>query len=166
MVIAGSAIALLLFLGVVEGGTFSTQKSAAKDRVPVTIGIEHAGPVSLATLFAKKEQIGYLSLTNRSNETIHVSVPSSWHRTEVTGAPLDQFVSSIPVFGFTRWTIPPYAGIKMLLPEAPSAVLFDSTSTYTAAVELSMVDLDTLTQSSRVVLVLKQALAPLWDRDE
>ncbi len=166
LLIAGSAIAVLLLLGVVESGTFSTGKSKAQGNVPVSIGLEHEGPLSVSALFAKKENVGYLSFTNRSSATIHVSFPSSWRRTEVSGAPIAEFESDIPVFGFTRWNIPPYAGIKMILPEAPSAVLFDSSSKFTAAVELSMVDLDTLNQSDRVLLVQRQALAPLWEGEE
>lgn len=167
LVIAGSAATVLLLLGVVESSTFSTAKSTAEGTLPVSIGLEYDSPLSVSAIFAKKENVGYLSFTNRSSKTIHVSFPSSWRRTEVSGAPIADFASEIPVFGFTRWTIPAYAGIKMLLPEAPSAVLFDSTSVHTAAIELSLVNLDTLSQSSRVVLLLKQALVPfLWESEE
>lgn len=165
LAIAGSAIAVLFFLGVVERNIYATRGTNAES-VPATIGLEHSSPLSLSVLVAKKPGAGYVSMTNESNETIHISVPSSWTRTEVTGAPLADVSSDIPVFGFTRWKIPGKTGIKMLLPETPDAVFFDSASEATTAVDLKTIDLETSQVSNRVVLVQKQSLVELWGNDE
>lgn len=165
LAIAGSAIAVLFFLGVVERNLFATRGSNA-ETVPATIGLEHDSPLSLDVLFARKEGAGYVSIVNGSSETIHLSVPSSWSRTEVTGAQLSDVVSDIPVFGFTRWSLPGNAGIKMVLPEAPEAVFFDSTSDSTTAIDLKTIDLETSQVANKVVLVQKQSLVELWGNDE
>ncbi len=164
LIIAGSAIAVLLLLGIIERNTFATRGTNA-EVVPSTIGLEHSAPLSLSMLFAKKDHAGYVSITNESNETIHLSVPSDWTRTEVTGADIKDVTHEIPVFGFTRWTLPGKAGIKMLQPESPAAIFFDSQSQATAAVDVKSIDLTTMSVSNKVVLVQKQTLVPLWGQE-
>ncbi len=166
LIIAGSAICVMLLLGVIERNTFATRQSAAEDIVPVTIGLEHSAPLSMSVLFARKENAGYVSITNQSSETIAINLPSTWTRTEVTGASLSDVKQEIPVFGFSRWTLPGNAGIKLLMPTAPEAVFFDSTSQSTAAVDLKTIDLSTLGVTNKVVLVQKQTLVSLWAQGE
>jgi hypothetical protein len=169
LVIAGSAIAVLLLLGVIDHVTFRTALGGAQGGLPVTVGVEHDGPLTLDVLFARKEHAGYASITNASDETIFISTPSSWTRAEVTGAAIADVKQAIPVFGFTRSTLPGHAGIKFMLPdEAPDSVYFDSpakTST-TAAINLQMIDLATLNATSRVVLLKDHALVQLWGASE
>lgn len=162
LAIAGSAIGILLILGIVDRATFSTGRSSAQSTLPATIGVEHDGPLTLSILVARKEKAGYVSLTNRSDDEIHLSVPSGWQRSEVTGVPISEVTADIPVFGFTRWTLPARAGMKMLLSTAPQALFFDSTSNSSAAIDVQTVDLTTLEMTSRVVLLQKQLLVPLW----
>jgi len=166
VIIAGSAICVMLLLGVIERNTFATLQGDAEDAVPVTIGLEHDGPLSMSVLFARKENAGYVSITNQSSETIRINLPSNWSRTEVTGADLKDVAQDIPVFGFSKWTLPGKAGIKLLMPSAPSAVFFDSVSTSTAAIDLKTIDLATLGVTNKVVLVQKQTLVPLWGENE
>ena len=163
--IAGSAIAVLVLLAALERNVFSTHPSDAAS-VPATIGLEHSSPLSLGVLFARKQGAGYVSITNNSNEAIHVSLPSSWTRTEVTGTELKNVTQDIPVFGFSRYGLPAGAGMKLLLPEAPGAVFFDSTSSAVTAVNLKTIDLTTSQSDSRVILVQSQSLVPLWSSAE
>ncbi len=165
-IIAGSAICVMLLLGVLERNTFVTKQSSAEDAVPATIGIEHNAPLSMSILLARKEQAGYVSITNQSSGTIHINLPSVWTRTEVTGALLKDVAQEIPVFGFSRWTLPGKAGMKLLMPSAPSALFFDSVSASTAAIDLKTIDLTTYDVTNRVILVHKQTLVPLWTSGE
>jgi len=165
-IIASSAICVMVLLGVVERNTFATKLGAANDEVPVTISLEHTAPLSMSVLFARKANAGYISITNQSNEAIHLSLPSEWTRTEVTGTTLKEVTQDIPVFGFSRWTLPGNAGMKLLMPAAPDSVLFESASETTAAIDLKTIDLATLEVSNRVVLVQKQSLVPLWGATE
>lgn len=159
--IAASAIAVLVLVAALEQNVFATRTSDAAP-VPVTIGLEFDSPLSLGVLFARKQNAGYVSITNTSTENIHVSLPSNWTRTEVTGTDLKNVTQDIPVFGFSRYALPAGAGIKLLLPEAPGAVFFDSTSTAVAAIDLKTIDLTTSQTDGRIVLVQKQSLIPLW----
>lgn len=165
LLIAGSAIAVLMLLATVERNTFATRGTNAEDVLPVSIGLEHNSPLSLSVLVARKEKAGYISIANQSSETVHISVPSDWTRTEVTGARISDVTSAIPVFGFTRWTIPGNAGIKMLVPTSPDVILFDSASSAVTAVDLKAIDLTESTTTSKVVLVQKQAIVNLWDNE-
>ncbi len=166
VMIAGSAICALLLLGFLERDIFSTNLSSAEDVAPVTIGFEHSAPLSLSVLFAKKENAGYVSITNQSSETIYMNVPSSWTRTEVTGANLVDVTKNIAFFGVSRWTLPGRSGMKLLMPSAPSAVIFDSASVATAAIDLKTIDLTTLGVSNKIVLVQQQTLVPLWGKND
>ena len=163
--IAGSAIAVLVLLAAVERNVFSTHPTNAAP-VPATIGLEHSAPLSMSVLIARKEDAGYISIVNNSTEDIHVSVPSSWTRTEVTGTDIKNVTQDIPVFGFSRFALPAGAGMKLLLPSSPGALFFDSTSPAVTAVSLKSVDLVTAQSDSRVVLVQSQALVPLWGATE
>jgi hypothetical protein len=167
LAIAGSAIAVLLLLGYVDRNTFATLASHATGQSnTATIGLEHDQPLKLSVIIARKDGAGYASITNNTPNTVHISTPSAWNRVEVTGAPITSVVQEIPVFGFTRWTLPPNAGIRLFMPSVPDAVFFDSPSPVTAAVELQAVDLNTSLVNNRVVLVQKQALANLWTTEE
>lgn len=167
MIIAGSAVAVLLFLGVIQQSTFATGRSSAAEVTPVTIGIEHSTPVKIGVVFARKEKAGYVALQNNSDEVIHLSLPSTWHRTEVMGATLAEVTSEIPVFGFVRWKLPAHSGMRMLLPSAPSSVFFDSRSEAVASIEMQMIDLKTLSSTKRVTLIQKEgATVNLWNDEE
>lgn len=167
LVIAGSAITVLLFLGVIQQSIFATNRSSAAEITPVTIGIEHQTPIKLSVVFARKDTAGYVALQNNSDETIHLSLPSSWHRTEVMGASIADITSEIPVFGFVRWKIPAHSGMRMLLPSAPSRVFFDSRSEAIASIEMQMIDLKTLSSTKRVTLIQKEgATVNLWNDEE
>lgn len=167
MIIAGSAVAVLLFLGVIQQSIFSTGRSSAAEVTPVTIGIEHVTPVKIGVVFARKDKAGYVALQNNSDETIYLSLPSVWHRTEVMGVTLADVTSEIPVFGFVRWKMPAHSGMRMLLPSAPSSVFFDSRSEAIASIEMQMIDLSTLSSTKRVALIQKEgALVQLWGEEE
>ena len=166
LIIATSAMTVLFLLGVVDHVTFSTVPGSAADARPVTINVEHTNPITLSVLIARKEQSGYVSLVNQSNENIFVSVPSDWKRTEVTGSPISAVTQDMLVFGFTRWALPAHTGMKMMMADAPTSLYFKGNSAATAAIDMQTVDLTTLRASSRVVLVQSGAVAQLWKSEE
>ena len=165
LAIAGSAVIVLVLLSALERNTFATKPGDAA-APPVTIGLEHEAPLSLTVLFAKKEKSGYVSLTNLSSEGIFINVPSGWKRSEVTGTDITNVVQSVPVFGFTRYSLPAGAGMKMLLPESPTSVFFDSTSEAITTLDLKTIDLTTSDMNRRILLLQKQLLVPLWTKAE
>ncbi len=162
--IAGTAIVALLLLGSIDPLTFATLRGEADaPREQVEIGLEFDRSVALEMLFARKGAAGYLSIENPSDSIINVSVPAAWNRTEVRGKPIADFAVGQPDFGFRRWTMPPQSGMNMLLPSAPSDLLFSSPSETTAAITLRSVDLGSSQQFINVVLLNKQVEARLWE---
>ncbi len=166
LIIASSAIAVLMLLGIVDRVTFSTLLSNAANPLPVTIGIEHNGSAVLAVVIARKTNAGYASIINDSGEGVHVSVPSEWKRIEVTGTALTNVTEDVVLLGFTRYALPAGAGIKMLLPLAPSGLFFESPSASTAAINLQTIDLTDESVTQRTVLVKDKTLVRLWESDE
>ncbi len=167
LLIAGSAIGLLMLLGIVDRVTFSTLRSGASQSMPLTIGLEHKNPLTLSLVIARKSEIGYVSILSGSDEQIRISVPSTWKRIEVSGAPLSAFIQDIPVIGYTRWTLPPGAGIKMTLDNVPTALFFESPSESTTEIDLQTIDLDgSVGTEKRVILLKDKALARLWGSEE
>lgn len=167
LLIAGSAIAVLILLGIVDRVTFSTLRSRASESMPITIGLEHRNPLSVSLVIARKNEVGYASILSGSDEQIRISVPSEWKRVEVSGAPLSAFAQDIPAIGYTRWTLPPGAGIKMTLDDVPSSLFFESASASTTEINLRTIDLKGLPETETQVILLKdRALATLWGSDE
>lgn len=166
LLIAGSTMTVLMVLGLFDRATFATLRSKASGHFPATIGIEHQNPLKLLVVIARKNSSGYASIVNGSDDQIHISVPSGWKRMEVSGAPLSSFTQDIPVFGFSRWTLPPHAGIKMLTDSVPDALFFDSSSQSTTEIDLQTIDLIDLSSTSHVLLLKDHALARLWGSNE
>jgi len=161
--IAVAAFGVLALLGAIDHDKFATRLSSAKLENSATIALEYEGPLSISMLVARKPGAGYASLTN-GNQQIVLHVPSSWTRTEVTGASLSDVRAGVPTFGFTSWTLPPRAGIKFSVPSMPETLIFSTTSSATAAINLKTVDLaeGAADAGSRVVLLKGTAAAPLW----
>ncbi len=166
VLIAGSAIAVLILLGFVDRVTFSTLLSSAASDTATTIGLEFNEPLQLSVLIARKSQTGYASIKNDSTRLIRVSVPLDWKRTEVSGAALSDILSDEPVFGFVRWTMPAGSEIRFLTSEVPSSLLFQSTSTSTAAITIKTIDLGDYSVIDNTVLLKDKVLARLWESEE
>lgn len=163
--IAGSAAVVLLALGVVSHETFGTQGSKAADDVAAGIGLEHSSPLSLSFLIARKGQAGYVNITNDSPDTIRVSVPAAWRRTEVHGAALKDVTADFPATDVVRWTLPGRAGIRMVLGAVPTNIRFDSTASSSAAVTVKSVDLSTEEIRTNVLLLKDRATTELWGEE-
>lgn len=166
LLISGSAIAVLLLLGMVDRATFSTLLSRAASETPSTIGLEFTESLRLSVLIARKSQTGYASIKNDSTQSIRVSVPMDWKRTEVSGATLAEVVSDEPVFGFVRWTLPADSEIRFLMPKVPTTLFFDTTSKSTAAINIKTIDLGDSSVSDLTVLLKDKVLARLWESEE
>ncbi len=162
LTIAASAIAVLLVLSSFDPVTFSTMPGKAETSHATQIGLEYDAPMKVEMLFARKNGAGYLSISNPTSRPLNISVPDSWRRTEVRGAPLTDFTSQPPEFGFRRWTMPAETGMSMILPTVPDDILFMSPSEPTAAITVRSVDVLSGEQFINVVLLNKQVETALW----
>ena len=164
--IAAFACALLFLLGQVERSTFLTNRTQADTLLASEIvGIEHAGPVDVSVLVARKGEAGYVTVANESAEAIGLTLPGTWHRTEVSGAPLEQVTSELQPHGDMKWMLPGNTTIKLMLVSPPDLIEFINTAETTSQVSLTTVDLLTNASQKDVVLVLKNAKMKLWGQE-
>ena len=119
----------------------------------IDIGIEHTLPIGVNIEIGAMQGAGIIDIELESEETVYLSVPSSWTLREVRNTSLDAVISQEPTFGFLRWAIPPYAGVSFYVPEAPGSVLFHNPSNTTAKVHIIRVDLDMDTVEEDVILI-------------
>ena len=71
-----------------------------------SIAIEHRARTTPDVSVGNLRSTARVAIANRDQETIAVSVPETWVRSEVTGVPLKDVVAEAPAFGFIRWTLP------------------------------------------------------------
>ncbi len=106
-VIGGTLVFLLLFA---VGSQWSQGTGSAEDD-PV-IAFEHGSPVTFSLTLSRRGSVRVVDIDHDAKETIFVSVPQDWRRTEVRGVPLTSVTSQPPELGFVRYTLPSRAGIS------------------------------------------------------
>lgn len=122
-------------------------------RTVVDIGVEHSKPLSLSLEVAVLHDNAVAEFYSESEETILISVPSTWVRREVKHAQLSEVTSEAPALGFTRWTLPPRAGISFRVPQTPDSLILHNPTGVQMMLSLTQIDLPTETVNEDVVLV-------------
>ncbi len=125
------------------------------------IGIEHALPLSLRMEVGVKANAGYVEFLAETDETIFLSVPSTWVRREVWNVPIYEVTSEAPSLGFTRWHLPPHAGISFHMPDAPASVILHNPSDVQMKLDLTYVDVNSETVKKETVLIQERTVK-LW----
>jgi len=126
----------------------------------VEIGLEHTKPVTLSLALTVNGRKGVADIRHDALETVHLSLPSSWVRREVKGVPLSAVTSESPIFGFTRWSLPPGALVSFdIVP--PSTLLLHHPTSIPAEIELTRVNLAKGTVEKDIILVQDGSVA-LW----
>lgn len=127
----------------------------------VDIGVEHTSPLSLRMEFGVRGENAFAEFSSESDETVLLSVPSSWVRHEVRSAPIETVTAEPPSLGLTRWTLPPHAGISFSIPEAPLSVVLHNPSGSPLKLSLAYIDLETGT-AQKDVLLIQDDTVKLW----
>ena len=135
--------------------------AALLDKHVVDIGVEHELPLSLGMQVGVSGKSGYIEFFSETAETILISVPSTWVRREVKNAPIDTVVSEVPSLGFTRWTIPPRAGVSFAVPIAPDSAILHNPTRVPMKLDITFVDLVTDTVDKDTVLIQDDTVK-LW----
>lgn len=134
--------------------------SPAADEARAEIGLEHAKPVTLSLALTTNGPRGVADLRHDALETIFISLPSSWTKREVGGVPLSAVQADSPVFGFTRWRIPPNALVSFdIIP--PQTILLHNPSGIPAEIDLTRVDL-AKNSVERDIILIQKGSAVLW----
>ena len=131
------------------------------DRTVVDIGIEHSEPLSIGMEVGVRSGSAVVEFFSESPETILISVPSTWVRREVRNASISDVTAEPPSLGYTRWTLPPRAGISFRAPEAPDTVVLHNPTEVQMKLSLVRVDLET-EEVERDVLLIQEDTMTLW----
>lgn len=164
--IAGGATFLLLGLSVVASNTFATLHTRASilpSPTHLTIGMEYEGATSLTLDISRKGSIGYVMVSSDRNHALKISLPASWHRTEVRGVPLQDVTSEPPTFGFVRWTLPPGAGMTLKSFDVPDFITFTTPSKDLARITVNAIDVIEDTLIPHAVLLNGKSTVNLWE---
>ncbi len=127
----------------------------------VDIGIEHDKPLSLSMEIGVLDDMASVEFFSESGETILISVPSTWVRREVKNAPIHTVTSEAPSLGFTRWKLPPRAGISFRVPNAPDSVVLHNPTGVQMKLDLVQVNVET-EEVERDILLIQGDTVKLW----
>ncbi len=107
----------------------------------IAIAVEHASPASITLTVASHKGGSIIELHHPGSETIHVSLPQNWDRTEVRGVPLKSVTREDPALGFVRWTLPGGATMALQSPQIFDAVTIHNPSNIPLTVKTITVDI-------------------------
>ena len=156
LVVTAAVISVLSF----QSFRASVQPSVFEP-VRVEIGVEHELPLSLTFSVSELRGSGLIDIKQEGEEIVSISLPSSWQRKEVRNVPLSEITEENTSFGFKRYQIPAGASVTFAIPQYPDTLLVHNPSGITMKVALTMVDLQTNTVETDVVLV-QDSPAQLW----
>lgn len=127
----------------------------------VDIGIEHNTPLSLSLEVGILDDKASVEFFSESGETILISVPSTWVRREVKNAPIHTVTAEAPSLGFTRWKLPPRAGISFRVPNALGSIVLHNPSE--VQMKLNLVKVNVRTEEvERDILLIQGDTVKLW----
>jgi len=157
--------ALVVTAAVISVFSFQSFRASVQqsvfEPVRVEIGVEHELPLSLSLSVSELKGSGLMDLHQEGIEEVFISLPSSWQRKEVRNVPLSSITEENTSFGFTRYQIPAGASVTFAILKYPDTLLVHNPSGVTLKVALTMVDLQTNTVETNVVLV-QDSPAQLW----
>lgn len=159
LIVALSAFALVgtLLLGTMKRLSMQAESAA---RPPVDVAVEHGASLTFTVTASAGQGRGIVELGRDGTETVHVSVPETWQRREVRGAPLEAAIGEPPAMGFRRWTIPPGATLSFWMDDAPR-IRIQNPSGKALLVESKRVDVRTGKVEKEMTLV-KDGPLDLW----
>jgi hypothetical protein len=156
---AGLALLILIAWGSIQAvATFDPQPKP----IDVDIGVEHQSP--LAAISFASSTIGstqWMDIGNGGSETLLVSVPASWVRTEVRDVPLASVTSEEPAFGYTKWTMPAGATVTFETEETWQSVTIHNPSEQPLRIRVTRVDLATNDATYEVYLATNRPVK-IW----
>ncbi|MCF7844358.1 MAG: hypothetical protein K9M03_00835 [Kiritimatiellales bacterium] len=157
--------ALVVTAAVISVFSFQSFRASVQpsvlEPIRIEIGIEHELPLSISLSASELKGSGLIDIKQDGEETISVNLPSSWQRKEVRNVPLSEVTSENTSFGFKRYQMPAGASVTFTIPEYPDTMLIHNPSGITMKVNLKIVDLQTNTVETNVVLV-QDSPAQLW----
>ena len=132
--------------------------------VPPTITedvtIEHTAPVTLTVLASAGKSDGIIEFHTDGEETVTLTVPTSWQRREVRGAALETVTADPLSVTGTRWHLPPRVTLSFRVQQSP-ALIVRNPSGIPVLIEGRKVNVVTGAVEKKNVLV-KDSVIRLW----
>jgi hypothetical protein len=127
----------------------------------IDIGIEHDKPLALSFEMSSLGGVAIVEIGVDGSERVGLSVPSSWIRREVRGAPIADVTSDEESFGFVRWSLPGSSSVSFRVPHTPGNVVLHNPSGVALKVNVTRVMLpDEVVE--RDVLLVQESSRELW----
>lgn len=131
------------------------------DRVPATIALEHASPITLS-LTVQRARGGSIIEVGDASDAVYVSVPLSWLRREVRGVPVASVTTEGEGFGFARFRLPPKGSMAFFAPLSPSSLILHNPADSHLTLKLTLLDLEENRTDTRTILIEKESQKVLW----
>ena len=159
--IVPAGIGLIALIALSLGSVSPPRMSGYLKQTIVDIGVERDKPLSLTMEVGVRDNIGVMDFFSETDETILLSVPSTWVRREVWNASINSVTSEVPSLGFTRWTLPSRAGISFKVPDAPDSLILHNPSNVQMKLNLVYVDLSK-EYTERETVLIQGDTVKLW----
>ncbi len=157
------ALSLLLLFAIamtVRWATFSRENAT----MPPLIVVEHEVPLTVTLRLSMRDASRVVDVAHDGAQTIFLSVPEDWKRTEVRGVPLTAVTASETAMGFTRWALPAKAQISLRTTGYWRQVTMRNPSRIPLQLSLTTVDLDTNRAIHDVFLIASASSSTLPPR--
>lgn len=153
-----SLVALCLF----SVGVVSSQRMIGNVSGTVAdIAIEHTQPISITLELATLNDVAIVEFSSNAEERIFLNVPDSWIRRLVRNVPIARVRGTEESFGFTRWQLPPGAGMSFRVPDTPDGVVMHNPSGVPMKIHWKTADLLTEEVAEDITL-LHDGSVRLW----
>jgi hypothetical protein len=149
---------LTLIALVLWGATMVQLRQRTEDALPTAeFAIEHsqAGGISVTRTVAG---LGPVDIRNDSDETVHVSIPETWQRDEVRGAPLASVIADEPSLGFRRWALPARSSVTFMADHLWNKLHIRNISDVPLRLKVVTVDVDNATGVTESTLIDDESL--------
>ncbi len=160
--LALSAVALVGVVAFQSGALVQGSVMQTEDPLTADIAFEHQAPLAAHIKMSILKGEALIEVSHEGAETVFVSVPEHWRRSEVRDVPLHEVTSEPPMLGFTRWTLPAGATVTFYSLDAPTNVLVHNPGGMSLKVRGILVNLNKETTSQDIVLVQDEPTV-LWE---
>lgn len=126
------------------------------------IALEHTTSLHLTIEVAVGKNTTLLEFSHSGDEMVFLSVPHEWIRQEVRNMDIRSLSVDPPELGFSRYHLPPQAGITFKVDHPLPSLLLHNPSHVPLEVALAYVDLERDTVTRRTTLIQEGPLS-LWE---
>ncbi len=159
----GSAFIALVTAGVVlGGGNLLALLTPVEEPEIAVLTLAYTKPLSLSVSVGARNGGGVVDIAQEhGTETVHITLPADWERSEVSGAALEEATSSPLSAHWTSWKVPTESRLRFLVPRLPDHAELSLPSGVPLSLTITKADLSQGT-SIRSERLLQENRVTLW----